>query len=182
MPHIHAGDDSFYGKPQATESFSPCCSNVMPSDFWVGQACRLPPPLQILTNRTDEPSTLVGWLVGCKPVKTSLHVRAQDVVWRLALNKWVTCNSQHDVAVHQLRTLWCQHANSMIIAVADVDAACGIHENSVRSIHATLERISVRAIRFFAISDDGFDSACCGSNNANGVAFRVGEIDVSVCA
>ncbi len=68
----------------------------------------------------------------------------------------------------------------MRLAVADEDAAVFVDEDAVEACHFALERVAVGSVAFFAGAGDEFEVAGFGVDHSDGMAFGVGEEDVSV--
>lgn len=68
----------------------------------------------------------------------------------------------------------------MRFAVADEDAAVFVDEDAVESRHFALERVAIGAVAFFTGAGDQFEVTGFGVDHSDGMAFGVGEEDVSV--
>ncbi len=94
------------------------------------------------------------------------------------------------LAIHQQRTraMWrdpelsvdVQYSNAVVVAVTDVDSADGIDKHPVRSIKSAFQCDSFGAITPVSVTHNRFDGTGRDPDDADGVAFGVCEVNVSV--
>ena len=72
-----------------------------------------------------------------------------------------------------------QLPNLVVAAVADVDDAVGIHEDSVRSIEATFARVAVRSIACLTITDQRVDATIL-VDDSDRVVFCIDQQQIAV--
>jgi len=72
------------------------------------------------------------------------------------------------------------HAHSMRFAVADEDCAVGVYKDAMRAGHFAFERVAIGAIALVASAGDEIKFAGLKIDHTDGVAFGVGEVDISI--
>lgn len=68
----------------------------------------------------------------------------------------------------------------MIVAVSDEQMPVFRHKHSVGAIQAATFWLSIRAVSFKSIADNGFHDLAAGAVHANGVTFSIGEPDITI--
>lgn len=73
-----------------------------------------------------------------------------------------------------------QNSDDMVIAVSDEESSIGGDEYAVWSIETAISWAANGTVAFVTVADDGFDNFGLCPVDSNGMAFGVGEPDITI--